>query len=217
MAGAVILARHGEPALSRRVVLSAAGYRQWWRRYEEGGLKVGQTPPAGLVEMVRAADAVVSSTRLRAIESARALAFGRAFASDPLYVEAPLPSPPLPAWFKLPPRLWGVLSRTCWWFFDYHDGQESRAQAEARALRAADQLAAHASAGGEVVLVAHGFFNVMIGRALAAQGWGKTLDQGYGYWSARRFAPPGAGGVAAPRRSRLGWRQPASQDRSAQR
>jgi broad specificity phosphatase PhoE len=190
MAGAVILARHGEPALSRRVSLSAAGYREWWARYEEGGLKPGQSPPPGLVAMARAADTVVSSTRERSIQSARAIAGGRNIRSDPLFVEAPLPSPPLPDWFKLPPRWWGVLSRFCWWAFDYHDGQESVAEAELRARRAADHLAGRVAAGEEVVLIAHGFFNAMIGRALAARGWRKTLDQGFRYWSARRFEPP---------------------------
>jgi broad specificity phosphatase PhoE len=190
MAGAVILARHGEPALSRRVTLTAEGYRDWWARYEEGGLKDGQAPPPSLLAMARSADAVVSSTRERSIQSARAIAEGRDVRSDPLFVEAPLPSPPLPPWFKLPPRWWGVLSRFCWWAFDYHDGQESLAEAEARAGRAAKALADRAAAGEEVVLIAHGFFNAMIGRALTARGWRKTLDQGYRYWSARRFEPP---------------------------
>jgi broad specificity phosphatase PhoE len=190
MAGAVILARHGEPALSRRVVLTAAGYREWWARYEEGGLKPGQSPPPELLAMVRAADAVVSSTRERSIQSARAITEGGDFRSDPLFVEAPLPSPPFPGWFKLPPRWWGVLSRFCWWAFNYHDGQESLAEAEARARRAAEDLAGRAAAGQEVVLIAHGFFNAMIGRALAARGWRKTVDQGYRYWAARRFEPP---------------------------
>jgi len=191
MAGAVILARHGEPALSRRVVLTARGYREWWARYEEGGLKAGQSPPPSLLGMVRTADAiVVSSTRERSIESARAVTGGRDFRSDALFVEAPLPSPPLPDWFRLPPRWWGVLSRLCWWAFNYHDGQESVAEARTRARRAASDLAERAAAGQEVVLIAHGFFNAMIGRALAARGWRKTLDQGYSYWSARRFEPP---------------------------
>jgi broad specificity phosphatase PhoE len=190
MAGAVILARHGEPALSRRVTLTAQGYRDWWARYEEGGLKPGQAPPPALLAIARAADQVVSSTRERSIQSARAIAGGRDFCSDPLFVEAPLPSPPLPGWFKLPPRWWGVLSRFCWWAFNYHDGQESLAEAETRARRAADELAGRAAAGQEVVLIAHGFFNAMIGRALAARGWRKTLDQGFRYWSARRFEPP---------------------------
>jgi broad specificity phosphatase PhoE len=190
MAGAVILARHGEPALSRHVTLTAEGYREWWARYEEGGLKPGQSPPAALMAIVRAADHVVSSTRERSIQSARAIAEGRDFHSDPLFVEAPLPSPPFPGWFKLPPRWWGVLSRFCWWWFNYHDGQESVAEARARARRAAEDLAGRAAAGQEVVLVAHGFFNAMIAQALRARGWRKTLDQGYRYWSARRFEPP---------------------------
>jgi broad specificity phosphatase PhoE len=190
MAGAVILARHGEPALSRRVILTAAGYREWWARYEQGGLKAGQAPPPSLLAMARAADTVFSSTRERSIESARAIAEGRDVRSDPLFVEAPLPSPPLPAWFRLSPRWWGVLSRFCWWAFNFHDGQESLAEAETRARQAAKDLADRAAAGEEVVLIAHGFFNAMIGRALAARGWRKTLDQGFRYWSARRFEPP---------------------------
>jgi broad specificity phosphatase PhoE len=191
MAGAVILARHGEPALSRRVILTAQGYRDWWNRYEEGGLKLGQSPPPSLLAMARTAGAVVvSSSRERSIQSARAISDGREFRSDPLFVEAPLPSPPLPGWFRLSPRWWGVLSRFCWWAFNYHDGQESLAEAEARARRAASELADRAVAGEEVVLIAHGFFNAMIGRALAARGWRKTLDQGFKYWSARRFEPP---------------------------
>jgi broad specificity phosphatase PhoE len=172
------------------VILTAEGYREWWARYEEGGLKEGQAPPPGLLALVRAADAVVSSTRERSIQSARAIAEGRDFRSDPLFVEAPLPSPPLPAWFKLPPRWWGVLSRFCWWAFNYHDGQESLAEAEARARQAAEALADSAAAGQAVVLIAHGFFNAMIGQALTARGWRKTLDQGFRYWSARRFEPP---------------------------
>ncbi len=40
------------------------------------------------------------------------------------------------------------------------------------------------------MLIAHGYFNFMIGRALVAQGWRRTLDQGFQYWAARRFEPP---------------------------
>ena len=44
-AGAIVLARHGEPALCRQVKLVADGYRRWWATYEEGGLLCGQQPP----------------------------------------------------------------------------------------------------------------------------------------------------------------------------
>jgi len=190
MAGAVILARHGEPALSRRVLLTARGYRDWWARYEEGGLKPGQVPPAGLVTQARDAGAVFSSTRERSKQSARAICGGRHFDSEALFVEAPLPSPPFPDGLRLSPRWWGVVSRFWWAVFDYHDGQESHAQARARARQAALTLAARAAGNGDVLLIAHGYFNFMIGRALVAQGWRREVDQGYKYWSSRRFAPP---------------------------
>ena len=47
--GAIILARHGEPALSRKCLLTSDQYRDWWAKYEVGGLRAGQTPPPELL------------------------------------------------------------------------------------------------------------------------------------------------------------------------
>ena len=199
-AGVVTLVRHGEPALSRKMRLNSKGYRQWWATYEEGGLKPGQTPPAALVRMAAQADAVVSSTRLRAVESARAITLGGEFQRDVIFVEAPLPPPRLPDWIRLPPRWWGVIARICWWLFDHHEGQESRQEAEARARAAAERLAERSARGETVLVIAHGYFNLMIGSVLERRGWRRTLDQGFRYWCARRFEPPageaGPGGEA---------------------
>jgi broad specificity phosphatase PhoE len=188
--GAITLARHGEPALSRRVRLSAKGYRHWWATYEAGALKADQAIPAELAETAARAGFIIASTRRRSIESARALAAGRAFAEDATFVEAPLPPPPAPAWLRLSPRIWGFTSRFCWWFFDNAAGRESREQAQARADEAARQLSELAASGQEVLVVAHGFFNTMVGRALKRLGWRCTLDEGFRYWSSRRFEWP---------------------------
>src|SRR6476619_1707682 len=77
--GAIVLARHGEPALSRKVRLTAAEYREFWASYELLGLLPGQTPPAQLLSFVQKCGALVSSTRQRSIESAQAIAGARAF------------------------------------------------------------------------------------------------------------------------------------------
>lgn len=185
--GAVILARHGEPALSRRRLLCADEYREWWADYEVGGLASGQAPPDALQEAADRAGFIIASTRPRSVETARALACGRAFAEDALFIEAPLPPPHWPRWLKLSPRVWGFVSRTWWWFFNHHDNQESRRMAEARADEAASQLIALAAGGQDVLLVAHGFFNAMIGRALVRRGWRCVQNGGYRYWAARRF------------------------------
>ena len=49
----------------------------------------------------------------------------------------------------------------------------------------------HKPVDGEVLLLAHGYFNNMIGIALQRRGWKLTQDQGFRYWSVRRFEPRG--------------------------
>jgi broad specificity phosphatase PhoE len=185
--GAIILARHGEPALSRKVRLSAKQYRDFWARYEVLGIRPGQTPPEKLTRFVATAGTLVASTRLRSIESARALAGDRQVIQHDVLIEAPLPPPPWPEWIKLSPSVWGFIARSWWWFLNHHEGQETRAAAEARASQAADLLIAYAESGEDVVVLAHGFFNFMIGAALRRCGWKLTSGEGYKYWSTRRF------------------------------
>jgi broad specificity phosphatase PhoE len=181
--GAILLVRHGEPALSRRIRLDSDGYRRWWALYEEGGLLDGQAPPAHLSELAKAAH-VYSSTRKRSIETAGALA--EAFHPDETFIEAPLPPPRLPSFLRFSPRTWGVVARVSWWL-GHHQGEETRVQAQTRARAAAALLAERASEGKDVMLLAHGFFNAMIGGELKRLGWRCVRDEGYRYWSQRRF------------------------------
>ena len=185
--GAIVLARHGEPALSRRCRLNAHEYREFWAKYEILGLLPGQSPPALLAAFAERCDVLVSSTRLRSIESAEKLAFGREFAREAMLVEAPLPPPNWADWIRLKPSTWGFIARFWWWFFNHHEGEETRRQAEARAQEAAAMLERLAEHGDDVVVLAHGFFNFMIGRALKRRGWKLAHSEGWKYWSMRRF------------------------------
>ena len=188
--GAIILARHGEPALSRKVWLTSDQYAQWWAMYEVGGLTLGQLAPKDLIDLAASVGQIHASTRRRARETAAVVAGDREVELDELYIEAPLPPPPLPNWIKLPPRIWGVVARFCWQVLDQHQGQESRAQAQYRANLAADRLIEVSASGQDVLVLAHGYFNHMMGRALMARGWRLTLNQGFKYWSQRRFERP---------------------------
>lgn len=185
--GSIVLARHGEPALSRKIRLSAAEYREWWGRYEEGGILAGQSPPAGLIDIACQADVIYASTRLRAIETAVAVCGEKRFVTDVAFIEAPLPPPPLPSFVRLSPKIWGFVARFCWWFFRYGEGGETRAEAEVRAGAVADRLIASAATGQTVLVFAHGFFNKMIELQLKPRGWLLTEGGGYKYWSAKRF------------------------------
>ena len=185
--GAITLTRHGKPALSRKCLLTAQGYGRWWAEYERLGLFPGQSAPAVLADTVAGADLLISSIRPRAQESAALAAPGRQVQVEALFIEAALPPPPLPEWIKLSPRFWGVVSRFWWHVFNHHGGQETRAQAEVRAGQAADLLVEAASGGQDVVVFAHGYFNHMVGVCLKARGWRLTENQGFKYWSQRRF------------------------------
>jgi broad specificity phosphatase PhoE len=188
-AGSIVLARHGEPALSRRIRLNAAGYRRWWAAYEEGGILAGQTPPAELLDLARHADVIFASTRRRAIETAEAVVGGKTFVRDIMFIEAPLPPPPLPAFLKLGPKAWGVIARFTW-MFGYHGGDETFPEAKRRARAASERLVAAALNGADVLLVAHGFFNLMVGLELKRLGWRRMEDRGFKYWATRRFERP---------------------------
>ncbi len=184
--GAIVLARHGEPALSRKIKLDAAAYDRWWAAYEAGGILPGQTPPEPLMQAAREADVVFCSTRRRAIETAEALNLDRPFTCDAMFVEAPLPAPRTPAFLRLGPKAWGVITRSLW-YLGHDGGQESRRAAWSRARVVADRLVAEAEAGGQVLVVAHGFFNGMVGVELTRRGWRCVRDRGFKYWSTRRF------------------------------
>ncbi|MNK16544.1 Histidine phosphatase superfamily [compost metagenome] len=189
--GAIILARHGEPALSRKCLITSDEYRDWWGRYEVGGLRAGQTPPQTLLTAAEGAGAIYASSRRRAQETARAVARDREVLVDALFIEAPLPPPHFPSWIKLSPRYWGVISRFWWHVFNHHEGQETRAEAEVRADQAARILIARAGEGQDVLVLAHGYFNHMVGQRLKAHGWRLAHNQGFKYWSQRRYEKRG--------------------------
>ncbi|HEY1414455.1 MAG TPA: histidine phosphatase family protein [Caulobacteraceae bacterium] len=188
--GAIILARHGRPALSRKVMLSARDYQRWWGEYEVLGLRPDQAAPDSLKALARGASAIVASTRKRSIETAEMVCEGRAYVTDARFIEAPLPPPPSPEWLRLPPVVWGFVSRFTWWWFDLHGNEESRREAERRAEGVASRLEAMA-AGGDVLVLAHGFFNAMIERVLKRRGWRLIDSGGYRwfprYWTAHRL------------------------------
>ena len=185
-AGAIVLARHGEPALSRKVLLSSRQYREWWALYEAGGILAGQSPPDHLKEAAARAGVIYTSTRLRAKETALALAEGREFSHQEMFIEAPLPPPQCPDFIKLSPRIWGVISRFSWWL-GHHRGEESRPSAQRRAVEAARLLDEVARRGDDVLVVAHGFFNSLIGMELRKLGWKLAKGRGWRYWSTRYY------------------------------
>ena len=191
MTGRIITARHGRPDLSRDQRITAREYGDWWARYDASGLAPDERPPEALMRFADGAETVLSSTLPRAIETAVKATGGRCeVPADPIFVEAPLPPPPVP-FLKLRPGAWGVVSRTFWFIGYAPRGVENHFPTWARVKKITARLADHAL-DGDVLLCAHGYLNWMIDRQLRREGWRRVeRDGGNHYWSWRIYEPVG--------------------------
>lgn len=177
----IILVRHGRPAISTDHRTGHRGFRAYIDAYEAAGLDPESVPPEELQDLMKELDAVYTSGRPRSRDSARALAPNAELIADPLFEEAPLASPRIPL-LRMGVPAWAVVSRILW-HAGYHPEIENYRRAKQRAKAAADILTARAQQEGVTVLVAHGYFNAMIGRELARRGFRKTGAHRVRFWN----------------------------------
>jgi broad specificity phosphatase PhoE len=179
----IILVRHGRPAISSGPRTSHGGFADYIDAYEAAGLDPTSAPPEELQDLAKGLTAVFVSSRPRSQESAKAIAPHAELIADSLFEEAPLASPKIPL-IKLGVPAWAVMSRILW-HAGYHPEIENYRKAKQRAKAAADILIFKAQEdGGTSVLVAHGYFNAIIGRELARRGFQKTGSHRVHFWNA---------------------------------
>ena len=178
----IILIRHGQPDIAVSPRASHREFRSYIDAYEAAGLDPASAPPDELQDLVGELSAVFTSERRRAHDSARALAPNAELIADPLFAEAPLASPPIPLLRMKVPK-WAVVARILW-HAGYHPEIENFRRAKHRAGQAADILIARANRDGVTALVAHGYFNLIIGRELRHRGFRKSGSHRARFWNA---------------------------------
>jgi broad specificity phosphatase PhoE len=178
----IVLVRHGRPAISTDHRTSHNGFRDYIDAYEAAGLDPTSVPPEELQDLAGGLSAIFTSQRPRSQESAKAIAPNAELIADTLFEEAPLASPKIPL-IKLGVPAWAVMSRILW-HAGYHPEIENYRRAKQRAKSAADILIFKAQEDGVSALVAHGYFNAMIGRELARRGFKKTGGHRVRFWNA---------------------------------
>jgi broad specificity phosphatase PhoE len=177
----ILLIRHGQPHIALSPRTSHAGFAQYIDAYEEAGLAPSNFPPEELKDLARELDHVFTSGLPRSHQSALALAPHAELTADPLFAEAPLASPPIPLLNMKVPK-WAVVSRVLW-HMGFHPDIENPRKAIKRAAQAADILIAKARENGVTAVVAHGYFNWMIGRELKRRGFHRTGIHQARYWN----------------------------------
>ena len=166
----IVLIRHGQPDVETGRRLTHKTFQDYIETYERAGLHPDSPPPPEwLVELTRQARRVYASDRPRARESARALAPHAELSSSSLFMEAQLKSPKLPL-VRMKPPAWAIIARLAW-HAGHHGGIEDFRDAKERAEKAVDMLAETAQEDGIAILVAHGYFNAIVGRTLRKRGW----------------------------------------------
>ena len=177
----IVLIRHGQPDIALSPRTRHRGFAGYIHDYEAAGLAPASLPPQELAALVKELDSVFTSGKPRAHQSAQRLAPHARLVAEPVFVEAPLASPPVPL-LRLKVASWAVASRILW-HLGFAPGIENVRGARARAVRAADMLVARAQQAGTAVLVAHGYFNWMIGRELKKRGFTRSGMHQARYWN----------------------------------
>jgi broad specificity phosphatase PhoE len=177
----IVLIRHGRPAIATAPVARHHEFRSYIDDYEDAGLDPTDAPPVELRDLMGEIAAIFTSGRKRAAESARALAPNAELIVDPLFAESPLASPRIPL-LKMKVTKWAVISRLMW-YAGFSPKIEGYRKSKRRAKQAADILVKRATVDGGAALVAHGYFNYLIGIELRRRGFLQTGRHRAKYWN----------------------------------
>ncbi|MDY0406768.1 histidine phosphatase family protein [Virgibacillus sp. 179-BFC.A HS] len=137
---------------------------------------------------IKKANIVITSDLKRSIDSAKLLNLHGKYITDPLFREVEIPaniSSLKGLTFK--PATWSVISRLLW-FCGYSRDCESLIHARVRAEKAANVLVEYAKEHTNVVLVGHGFFNMLIAKELRKMGFRGRRKTNSRHWGITTFS-----------------------------
>lgn len=177
----IVLIRHGRPAIATAPVARHWEFRHYIDDYEEAGLDPADAPPRELRDLLSEIAAIFTSGRKRARDSAKALAPNAELIVDPLFAESPLAVPRIPL-LKMKVTKWAVISRLMW-YAGFSPKIEGYRKSKRRAKQAAEILVKRAMKDGGAALVAHGYFNYLIGIELRKKGFIQTGRHKAKYWN----------------------------------
>lgn len=184
----ITLIRHGKSLWAENKPITCQKFKVWVEKYDCHGVFEEESYPSETLEKIGTANIVFTSDLKRAIESAKFLNPNIQPISDSLFRETELPIPLSKLWgLKLYSSIWTVILR-CLWFCGYSNGCESLKDAKRRAEKASKFLAKYANEHKYVVLVGHGFFNMLIGRELKEMGWNGNKKTSSTHWNSTTYS-----------------------------
>ncbi len=180
----ITLIRHGRSKHIDRTRVSGNRFSDWVELYNQSGVFEEEEYPSITAKKISEATIVITSDLKRAIQSAEYLRTPVNITSSSLFRETELPT--LKTKMKLSPQTWAVILRLLW-FMGLSTNCESYNQAKLRAEKAAEKLMAMADEHTRVVLVGHGFFNLLVAKRLLKQGWQGKRKTSSKHWGSTTY------------------------------
>jgi broad specificity phosphatase PhoE len=184
----ISLIRHGKSKLTKNGRMTCEEFNYWVEEYDNNGVFEKDAYPIETLEKIAKANIVITSDLKRSIDTARLLNPNLKLISDPLFHETELPIPSSNIWgLKISPSSWVVILR-CLWFMGYSSGCESLSNAKTRAEKASEILVEYAREYRYVVLVGHGFFNMLVAKELQKMGLEGKKKANSKHWYATTYS-----------------------------
>lgn len=185
----IILLRHGKPDTPTFGPISASELCRWIEAYNSAPLDTRNKPSNDVVAIAQHCNAIVCSDLRRSIESAKTLGVSDIHSVDAIFREFELPysnSMLGQGMIKLPPSIWAVIYRICW-FMGYANHSETFVAAKLRAESATHKLLNIAQRHETVLFVGHSLLNGYIAKNLLSKGWQGGMCQSHKYWEISEF------------------------------
>lgn len=175
----IILIRHAKVNIDNTQTIVSSALKDWVERYDVAEIHPESQPMQKVRDLVLSADAVVTSSLRRAVDSAKLLDLD-VYEQNTIFNEAQIPNVNIP-FLKFKPKTWLLILRVLLLFgFGKKDTslKASKKQAEEAVKRLLELSDEHKS----VVLVGHGGMNWLIRKVLIKEGWSVEPNPSNSNW-----------------------------------
>ncbi|MEA1880296.1 MAG: hypothetical protein U9N11_06610, partial [Campylobacterota bacterium] len=176
----ITLIRHAKVDSDNSQKIDAQALKNWVDTYDIAPIHSENLPSDKTILLVKSADAILTSTLKRAIDSASVLGV-EVYEQNEIFNEASIPEVKIP-FLKLKPKLWLVILRLML-LVGLGKKDASLKTSKAQSVKAAQRLREVSTEHNNVVLVGHGGMNWLIGKELIREGWeleGKRSHENWG-------------------------------------
>ncbi|MDX8365623.1 histidine phosphatase family protein [Cytobacillus sp. IB215665] len=184
----ISLIRHGKSKHTDNNVITCTQFKDWVEKYDHIGVFEEKSYPTKTVRTISTAKLVISSDLERSTASVKLLNSNVKTISIPIFRETTLPTPKTALWgMESRPSTWALIFR-CLWFSGYVTADcESYRIAKNRAREASALLVDYAQKYTSIVLVGHGFINLLIAKELKSNGWKGNRRPSSKHWGCTTY------------------------------